>query len=55
LGWGPATPLDVHADIEYAVAQRFGSTLLTLDREQRTRVGEAIAARTPVEMLTEMR
>lgn len=37
-----------------AVAARFGSTLLTLDREQRERVAPAAVARTPAEMLAEM-
>lgn len=34
-----------------AVAIRFGTTLLTLDREQRERVGEVLTARTPAEAL----
>ena len=36
-----------------AVALRFGSTLVTLDREQRERVAEALTARYPAEVLTE--
>ena len=34
-----------------AVALRFGATLVTLDREQRERVAEVLAARTPAEAL----
>jgi predicted nucleic acid-binding protein len=34
-----------------AVALRFGTTLLTLDGEQRERVGEVLAAHTPAEAL----
>ena len=37
-----------------AVAQRFGSTLVTLDREQRERVAAAVATRFPTEVLNEM-
>ena len=37
-----------------AVALRFGSTLITLDREQRERVASAAVARYPSEMLEEM-
>jgi predicted nucleic acid-binding protein len=36
-----------------AVALRFGSTLVTLDREQRQRVADAIPARWPEEVLAE--
>lgn len=36
-----------------AVALRFGATLITLDREQRTRVGEVLTAWTPAEALAE--
>jgi predicted nucleic acid-binding protein len=36
-----------------AVAQRFGSTLVTLDREQRERTGQAIPALYPVEALAD--
>jgi predicted nucleic acid-binding protein len=36
-----------------AVALRFGSTLVTLDREQRERVGAVIPARFPAEALAE--
>lgn len=36
-----------------AVALRFGSTLVTLDREQRERVAGALSARFPAEVLTE--
>ena len=36
-----------------AVALRFGSTLITLDREQRERVGGALEALTPAEALEE--
>jgi len=36
-----------------AVALRFGSTLVTLDREQWERVAEALTARYPAEVLTE--
>jgi len=36
-----------------AVALRFGSTLVTLDREQRERVAGVLAARFPAEVLTE--
>ena len=37
-----------------AVAQRFGSILVTLDREQRERVGQVIVARFPAEALGEV-
>jgi len=37
-----------------AVALRFGSTLVTLDREQRDRVAGAVPTRYPVEALTEV-
>jgi predicted nucleic acid-binding protein len=37
-----------------AVALRFGSTLVTLDREQRDRIAGAVSTRYPVEALTEM-
>jgi len=37
-----------------AVAQRFGSVLVTLDRQQRERVGEAIAAQYPIDALAEI-
>ena len=37
-----------------AVAQRFGSILVTLDREQRERVGRVIVARFPAEALDEV-
>ena len=37
-----------------AVALRFGSTLITLDREQRERVAPTAVARTPAEMLAEI-
>jgi predicted nucleic acid-binding protein len=36
-----------------AVALRFGSTLITLDREQRQRVTDALTARYPAEALAE--
>jgi len=36
-----------------AVALRFGSTLVTLDREQRERVAGALSARFPAKVLTE--
>ena len=36
-----------------AVALRFGSTLVTLDREQRERVAEALTARYQAEVLAE--
>ena len=36
-----------------AVALRFGSTLVTLDREQRERVSDALTARYPAEALIE--
>jgi predicted nucleic acid-binding protein len=36
-----------------AVALRFGSTLVTLDREQRERVTEVLTARYPAEVLAE--
>ena len=36
-----------------AVALRFGSTLVTLDREQRERVADVIPARLPAEALAE--
>jgi len=36
-----------------AVALRFGSTLVTLDREQRERVTEVLTARYPTEVLAE--
>jgi predicted nucleic acid-binding protein len=36
-----------------AVALRFGSTLITLDREQHVRVSSALTTRTPTEALTE--
>jgi len=36
-----------------AVALRFGSTLITLDREQRERVGDVLTARYPAEILAE--
>jgi predicted nucleic acid-binding protein len=36
-----------------AVALRFGCTLVTLDREQRERVGQVLTARYPVEVLAE--
>ncbi|TEU10153.1 MAG: PIN domain-containing protein [Anaerolineales bacterium] len=36
-----------------AVALRFGSTLVTLDREQRERAAEALTARYPAEALAE--
>jgi predicted nucleic acid-binding protein len=36
-----------------AVALRFGSTLITLDREQRQRTAEAIVARYPAEALAD--
>jgi len=38
-----------------AVALRFGSTLITLDREQRERVGDMLMARYPAEALAETR
>jgi predicted nucleic acid-binding protein len=42
------------SDAVYAtVALRFGSTLVTLDREQRERVAEALTARYPAEALAE--
>ncbi len=42
------------SDAVYAVvALRFGSTLITLDREQRERVADVLPARYPAEMLTE--
>ena len=37
-----------------AVALRFGSTLVTLDREQRERVADVLLTRYPAEMLAEM-
>jgi predicted nucleic acid-binding protein len=37
-----------------AVALRFGSTLVTLDREQKERVAAAMVARRPAEVLAEM-
>jgi predicted nucleic acid-binding protein len=37
-----------------ALALRFGSTLVTLDREQRERVAEALTARYPAEVLAEI-
>ena len=37
-----------------AVALRFGSTLITLDREQRERVAEALTSRYPAEALAEI-
>jgi len=37
-----------------AVAQRFGSVLITLDREQRERVGQVIVAQFPAEALSEV-
>jgi len=36
-----------------AVALRFGSTLVTLDRQQRERVAEAVTTRWPAEVLAE--
>lgn len=36
-----------------AVALRFGATMITLDREQRERVGEVLTARTPAEALAD--
>ena len=36
-----------------AVAQRFGSTLVTLDKEQHTRVATIIPTRLPAEALAE--
>ena len=36
-----------------AVALRFGSTLVTLDREQRERVASALSTRTPAQALAE--
>jgi predicted nucleic acid-binding protein len=36
-----------------AVALRFGSTLITLDREQRERVAGSVPARSPAEILVE--
>jgi len=36
-----------------AVALRFGSTLVTLDREQRERVADAVTSRLPAEALAE--
>jgi len=36
-----------------AVALRFGSTLVTLDREQRERVADVLNARYPAEALAE--
>ena len=36
------------------VAQRFGSILVTLDRERRERVGQVIVARFPAEALGEV-
>jgi len=36
-----------------AVSARFGSTLVTLDKQQRERVSGAVAARTPAEALVE--
>jgi len=36
-----------------AVALRFGSTLITLDREQRERVADALTVRYPTEVLVE--
>jgi predicted nucleic acid-binding protein len=42
------------SDAVYAtVALRFGSTLVTLDREQRVRFAEALTARYPAEALAE--
>lgn len=44
------------SDAVYAtVALRFGSTLVTLDREQRDRVADVIPARWPAEALAEWR
>lgn len=44
------------SDAVYAtVALRFGSTLVTLDREQRERVSEVLNARYPTEVLAETR
>jgi len=37
-----------------AVAVRFGSTLVTLDREQRERTADAVVARYPTEVLAEV-
>jgi predicted nucleic acid-binding protein len=37
-----------------ALALRFGSTLVTLDREQRERVGDVLTAYTPAEALAEI-
>jgi predicted nucleic acid-binding protein len=37
-----------------AVALRFGSTLITLDLEQRERVADVLLTRYPAEMLVEM-
>lgn len=37
-----------------AVALRFGSTLVTLDQEQLTRVAPVLAARRPVDILSEL-
>jgi predicted nucleic acid-binding protein len=37
-----------------AVAQRFGSTLITLDREQRVRVMGAVATQDPAQALAEL-
>jgi predicted nucleic acid-binding protein len=37
-----------------AVALRFGSTLVTLDREQRERVADAVTARFPAEALVDL-
>ena len=37
-----------------AVALRFGSTLITLDREQRDRTTGVVTARYPLEALAEM-
>ena len=36
-----------------AIALRFGSTLVTLDRQQRARLDEVLAARWPAEALAE--
>jgi len=37
-----------------AVALRFGSTLVTLDREQQERMGAALTACTPLEALAQL-
>ncbi|HEV8132734.1 MAG TPA: type II toxin-antitoxin system VapC family toxin [Acidobacteriota bacterium] len=37
-----------------AVALRFGSTLVTLDREQRERLATVISSRSPTEMMAEL-